>query len=222
MKTKHNETSNVDEIPPQELDRCLGFFFISTTKERKTNGTIEYEPTSLKSIQQKKTRNKKKDDSPFYIQATTFQDDKYGSKLLWYKGQRLGTKSISKIIKSMATEELPNNDKRLTGHSARKGSIQKQNDAGVQNTEIVQRTGHKNVNSLLSYSKTSLEQQKKTSLMLSTTSNPINHPTISNCKTSTKPVETITQSQSTEIIRPITVISLSIMGILIFLTFILQ
>ncbi|CAC5400581.1 unnamed protein product [Mytilus coruscus] len=47
---------------------------------------------------------------------TTFQDDKYGSKLLWYKGQRLGTKYISKIIKSTATESLPNNDKRLTGH----------------------------------------------------------------------------------------------------------
>ncbi|VDI13417.1 Hypothetical predicted protein [Mytilus galloprovincialis] len=355
LKTKHNDTRKIDDIPPHELDRFLGFFFISATKERQTNGTMEYEPTSLKSIQQsisrylkdsnyqcnimtddefhksrqtlsakfknlkslglgnkpnaadpltdddinkfysknvmgatsprslmntiyinnnyhfglrgvtehynlcwgditlkvdtngdeylqycrerqtktrqgdnlsnlrktgpiamenkndhsrcpvfayklyrqKRPETMKKDDSPFYIQATTFQDDNYGSKLLWYKAQRLGTKSISKIIKSMATEALPNNDKRLTGHSARKGSIQKQKDAGVQDTEIVQRTGHKNVNSLLSYSNTSLEQQKKTSLMLST-----NNPKISNSKTHTiaKPVETITQSQSAEVI----------------------
>ena len=43
----------------------------------------------------------------------------------------------------MAKEALPTNDKKLTGHSARKGAIQKQKDAGVQDTEIVQRTGHK-------------------------------------------------------------------------------
>ncbi|CAC5396456.1 unnamed protein product [Mytilus coruscus] len=156
---------------------------------------------AYKLFRQKRPETMKKDDSPFCIQAITFQDDKYGSKLLWYKGKRLGTKSISKMIKSMATEALPNNDKRLTGHSAKKGSIQKQRDAGVQDTEFVQTTGHKNVNSLLSYSKSSLEQQKKTSLMVSTTSNLINHPKISNCKTNTKPVETITQSQSTESIR---------------------
>ncbi|CAG2245634.1 unnamed protein product [Mytilus edulis] len=327
LKSKHDEKRNIEQIPPQELDRYLSFFFLSATKEKQTNGTFEYEPSSLKSIQQSisrhlkdneygcniitddefhksrqtlsakfknlkslglgnkpnaadpltdddlnkfymknvmgsnsprsltnavyinnnyhfglrgvtehynlcwgdislkvdtngdeylqycrerqtKTRqgenitnlrksgpiaveNKidrtrcpvfqyklfrqkrpdtmKKEDSPFYIQASTFQDSNYESKILWYKNLRLGTKSISKIIKDMATEALPNNDKRLTGHSARKGSIQKQKDNGVQDTEIVQRTGHKNVNSLLSYSKTSLEQQKKTSLMLSST-----------------------------------------------------
>ncbi|CAC5388725.1 unnamed protein product [Mytilus coruscus] len=245
MKTKHNEKRNVDEIPPQELDRYLGFFFIISTKERQTNGTMEHEPTSLKSIQQSISRYLKDNNYQFNIMTddefyksrqtlsaksknlkslglgnksnaadpltdddinefysknvmgptspcsiintiyinnnyhfglrgvtehynlcwgditlkvdtngdeylqycrerqtkTTFQDDKYGSKLLWYKGQRLGTKYISKIIKSMATESVHNNDKRLTGHSARKGSIQKQKDVGVRDTEIVQRTG---------------------------------------------------------------------------------
>ena len=67
----------------------------------------------------------------------------------------------------MAKESLPESNKKLTGHSARKGAIQKQKDAGIQETEIVQRTGHKNINSHLSYSRTSLEQQKKnTSVML--------------------------------------------------------
>ncbi|CAC5362335.1 unnamed protein product [Mytilus coruscus] len=83
-----------------------------------------------KLFRQKRPETMKKEDSPFYIQASTFQDNNYESKILWYKNLRLGTKSVSKIIKDMATEALPNSDKRLTGHSARKGSIQKQKDNG--------------------------------------------------------------------------------------------
>jgi hypothetical protein len=46
-------------------------------------------------------------DSPFYIQATIFQDDNIKSKTFWYNNLRLGVKSICKIIKSMAKESLP-------------------------------------------------------------------------------------------------------------------
>jgi hypothetical protein len=42
-----------------------------------------------------------------------------------------------------------------------KGTIQKQKGEGVQDTEKVQRTVYKNVDCLLSYSKTSIEQLKK-------------------------------------------------------------
>jgi hypothetical protein len=59
----------------------------------------------------------------------------------------------------MAKVSLPESNKKLTENSARKGVIQKKKDTGIQDTEIVQRTGHKNINSLLSYSRTSLEQQ---------------------------------------------------------------
>lgn len=327
LTTMHNETRKVEDIPPEKLDNYLSLFFVSATKSRESNGTIEYEPSSLKSIQvsigrylkdmnygfniqqddefhksrrtlsakfkelkslglgnkinasdpltdeelnkfyddnlmgtknprsllntvyinnnyhfglrgvtehynlcwgdislkvdtngdeylqycrerqtktrqgdnvnnirkggpiamenkldrsrcpvfayklfsQKRPESTKTDNFPFYIQAITFQDDNYESKLQWYKKQRLGTKSIQSIIKNMAKESLPGTDKKLTGHSARKGSIQKQKDNGIEDTEIVQRTGHKNINSILSYSRTNLEQQKKTSLMLSTT-----------------------------------------------------
>ena len=72
-----------------------------------------------------------------------------------------GVKSINKIITGMAKESIPESNKTLTGHSARKGAIQKQKDAGIQDTELVHRTAHKSINSLLSYSRTSLEQQKK-------------------------------------------------------------
>ena len=107
----------------------------------------------------KRPENMKTTDSPFYIQATIFQDDNIKSKTFWYKYLRLGVKSISKIIKSMAKVSLPESNKKLTENSARKGVIQKKKDTGIQDTEIVQRTGHKNINSLLSYSRTSLEQQ---------------------------------------------------------------
>ena len=107
----------------------------------------------------KRPENMKTTDSPFYIQATIFQDDNIKSKTFWYKNLRLGVKSISKIIKSMAKVSLPESNKKLTENSARKGAIQKKKDTGIQDTEIVQRTGHKNINSLLSYSRTSLEQQ---------------------------------------------------------------
>lgn len=78
----------------------------------------------------------KKDHSPVYTQATTFQDDNFGSKLLWYKDRRLCTTLKYNIIKSMKTGSLSTmySDKRLTGHSARKESIQKQKDADVQDT----------------------------------------------------------------------------------------
>ncbi|XP_071147422.1 uncharacterized protein KIAA1958-like [Mytilus edulis] len=49
---------------------------------------------AYKLYRQKRPETMKKDYSPFYIQATTFLDDTYGSKLLWYKAQRFGTKSI--------------------------------------------------------------------------------------------------------------------------------
>jgi len=116
--------------------------------ENKSDGTrcpvLAYKLFSLK-----RPENMKKTDSPFYIQATIFQDDNIKSKTFWYKNLRLGVKSISKIIKSMAKESLPESNKKLTGHSARKGAIQKQKDAGIQDTEIVQRTGHKNIKSSL-------------------------------------------------------------------------
>jgi len=126
---------------------------------------------AYKLFSQKRPIETKQENSPFYIQVNTIQHENFKSKLYWYKKQRLGEKSIATIIKTMAKEGLPGVQKRLTGHSARKGAIQKQKDAGVQDTEIIERTGHKNVQSLLSYSTTNLEQQKKTSLMLSSTSN---------------------------------------------------
>ncbi|CAC5385719.1 unnamed protein product [Mytilus coruscus] len=59
LKSKHDEKRNIEQIPPQQLDRYLSFFFLSATKEKQTNGTFEYEPSSLKSIQQSISRHLK-------------------------------------------------------------------------------------------------------------------------------------------------------------------
>jgi hypothetical protein len=69
----------------------------------------------------------KKTDVPFYIQANTFQDDNFKSK-------HSGTN-----IFDLVSNPLPESNKKLTSHSARKVAIQKQKDSGLQDTEIVQR-----------------------------------------------------------------------------------
>ncbi|CAC5399860.1 unnamed protein product [Mytilus coruscus] len=90
MKTKHNETSNIDEIPPQELDRFLDV-------ERQTNGTMKYEPTSLKSIKQSISRYLK--DSNY--QCNIMTDDEF------YKNRQTLSAKF-KNLKSLGLGNKPN------------------------------------------------------------------------------------------------------------------
>ena len=89
----------------------------------------------------------KKTDVPFYIHANTFQDDNFKSK-------HSGTN-----IFDLVSNPLPESNKKLTGHSARKVTMQKQKDSGLQDTEIVQRARleqqtNPNSNSVLSINST--------------------------------------------------------------------
>ena len=58
-------------------------------------------------------------------------------------------------------------NKRLTNHSARKHLVQKLNDNEIPPTQIMQITGHRNVNSVNSYSSLSDKQKEKISSILS-------------------------------------------------------
>jgi hypothetical protein len=137
-QTKTRQGDNIGNI------RKSGPIAMENKSDRTRCPVLAYKLFSLK-----RHENMKTTDSPFYIQATIFQDDNIKSKTFWYNNLRLGVKSICKIIKSMAKESLPESNKKLTGHSARKSDIQKQKDAGIQDTEIEQRTGHKNIKSSL-------------------------------------------------------------------------
>ncbi|CAG2238741.1 unnamed protein product [Mytilus edulis] len=136
LKSKHVEKRNIEQIPPQQLDRYLnnnyhfglrgvtehynlcwgdislkvdtnGDEYLQNGRERQTktrqcenitnlrkSGPIAVENKidrtrcpvfQYKLFRQKRPETMKKEDSPFYIQASTFQDNNYESKILWYK-----------------------------------------------------------------------------------------------------------------------------------------
>ena len=60
--------------------------------------------------------------------------------------------------------------RKLTNHSARKHMVQKLRDSGCCPTDIMQISGHKNVQSIINYSNISLQTQKKCSNILAGTS----------------------------------------------------
>ncbi|XP_050413494.1 uncharacterized protein LOC126827957 [Patella vulgata] len=72
---------------------------------------------------------------------------------LWFKAQPMGINKLYSILKNMKEEAgLTGTDKRITPYSARKHLVQKLNDGGVAPNQIIQISGHKNVNSLNNYS----------------------------------------------------------------------
>ena len=67
----------------------------------------------------------------------------------------------------MQTEGKLNPAKRLTNHSARKHLVQKLRDSDVAPTDIMQISGHKNIESVMTYSKMSDKQHTLCSDILS-------------------------------------------------------
>ena len=76
----------------------------------------------------------------------------------------MGKNTIGLIIKDMCTEAGIAG--RKVNHSARKTGITSLMHAGVQNTVVMQLSGHKNVNSINNYSTASVNQQKQMSHIL--------------------------------------------------------
>ena len=64
------------------------------------------------------------------------------------------------MMKMMQTEGKLNPAKRLTNHSARKHLVQKLRDSDVAPTDIMQISGHKNIQSVMTYSKMSDKQHR--------------------------------------------------------------
>ncbi len=82
------------------------------------------------------------DDYAFYIAPRTI-DHVDTTTDTWFRGQRVGMKKISQIMKTMATgADLPK-EKKLTNTSARKRLVQKLRDSGIEATSIAQISGIK-------------------------------------------------------------------------------
>lgn len=72
---------------------------------------------------------------------------------VWFKNQPIGINTLSKLMPKMATAaNLTGSGKRFTNHSARKTLVQKLSDENVPPTQIMQVTGHRNLQSVTNYS----------------------------------------------------------------------
>ena len=69
----------------------------------------------------------------------------------------------------MAKDGGLDENKRFTNHSTRKHLVQKLRDSGIAPTDIMQISGHKNIQSVMNYSTMSEEKHKKCSNLLSNT-----------------------------------------------------
>ena len=98
----------------------------------------EHRPTSMMT-----------DESPFYL-AVNNENPKPGQ--MWFKCSPLGVNSLRSMLKNMIRGSGLETDKKLVNHSTRKHLVQKLVDNDIPPNEIIQITGHKNVNSLNNYS----------------------------------------------------------------------
>lgn len=115
----------------------------------------------------KRPESMKTDDSPFYLAVNNIQPSSLSVKP-WYKLQPIGVNKLNSLLKDMVNEaRLGQENKRLTNHSARKHLVQKLNDNEIPPTQIMQITGHRNVNSVNNYSSLSDKQKEKISGILS-------------------------------------------------------
>ncbi|XP_053403158.1 uncharacterized protein LOC128558273 [Mercenaria mercenaria] len=110
-------------------------------------------------------------DSPFYLQIHQHWEKPGPSgsvAQVWFKNQPMGVHSLGNMMKTMSElGELPG---RKTNHSGRKTTVKRLKEANFDNVDIIQLTGHKNVQSLNSYSTVPTKIQKTMSEVLTSAS----------------------------------------------------
>jgi len=104
-----------------------------------------------------------KDDDKFYLQSNI----NYKKSGQWFKKQPVGQNKISTITNKMTENSGIGKDKRLTNTSARKYLITKLSDANIPDRQIVQISGHKNIQSINSYAQLSRKRQHEISDIMS-------------------------------------------------------
>ncbi|CAG2243535.1 unnamed protein product [Mytilus edulis] len=97
------------------------------------------------------------DTSPFYL---GINHSKKGKAVTWYKNMPMGEGKLRTLMKTAATKANIT-DKKLTNHSGRRTAVTRLIEEGLPLTVVQQHTGHKNIQSLLSYQKNSLKKQKE-------------------------------------------------------------
>ena len=110
-------------------------------------------------------------DSPFYLSVNHTSTSKYSfSETKWFKPQPMGVNKLNSLMKDCAETAKVGLDKRIANHSARKTLVQTLQDKNVPPTQIIQVTGHKNLQSVNNYSTLREKQQEDISTILSSSS----------------------------------------------------
>ena len=136
--------------------------------QNKTAESAEREPVQVlyKAYKDKRPENMLKPDSPFYLAVNYFKTEgelkSEGSK--WFKSQPMGVNKLNSLMKEM-TETAGISVK--TNHSGGETLVQKLQDNDVPPNQIVQITGHKNLQSVNNYSSLRERQMEKISKILS-------------------------------------------------------
>lgn len=101
---------------------------------------------------------------PFYLGINHCRNAVHQASKMWFKAQPLGINKINVIMKTMFKDAgLQEGGQKVANHSGRKTMIQKLKDAKVPDTEIMQVSGHRNIQSLNTYSHMSEGRQEEIS-----------------------------------------------------------
>lgn len=138
-------------------------------------------------------------ESPFYlgvnhVRHCSSTDENFISSKSWFKAQPLGINMLNSLMKVMSKNVGIEGN--VSNHSARKTMIQKLKNNNIPDTDIIQVSGHKNIQSLNSYSKLSENRQEIISDIL-------NDVPVKTQIQSTSQVETVTESYSNSAQLPI-------------------
>ncbi len=134
--------------------------------------------------------------APFYLGVNHSNASKADLPTLkWFKPQPMGVNKLNSLMKDCAQLAGIGKDKRITNHSARKTLVQKLQDNNIPPTQIVQITGHKNLQSVNSYSSLREQQQDISSILSSV-------PNVSNARSSLSSQETISFNLKQDAINP--------------------
>ena len=120
--------------------------------QNKTAESAEREPVQVyEAYKDKRPENMLKPESPFYLAVNYFktEGELKSESSKWFKSQPMGVNKLNSLMKEM-TETAGISVK--TNHSGRKTLVQKLQDNDVPPNQIVQITGHKNLQSINNYS----------------------------------------------------------------------
>ena len=109
--------------------------------------------TTYKLYKEKRPTNMMNSEDPFYLGVNhTRSTSVKTTEKAWFKSQALGVNTLGSIMKEMFKRAgLQEGGGKVANHSGRKAMIQTLKDAKVPDTDIIQVSGHRNLQSLNSY-----------------------------------------------------------------------